>query len=751
VTKKILLAFCLLSLLLAACSRSEQAQKTRFMQAGRRLYDQKDYARAILEWKNAVQVATGDPEPSYWLGMAYLRAGNIAPAIASFRTAAQIDPKHAAAQLKIGELLATSNDPALLEDSLKRLKIALDGGETSNALNAIALTEIKLGKTQDAEQHLGEALTRFPQELSSYMVLAKTKLLKHDSGGAEEVLKKAIAASPNSADARVGLGSFYGVMQRDHDAEKLFREAVQLDPKNGSALYELAMLTYRTGRKAEAEQLFGRLSTFPDPQLMSMHAVYLVKEGDKAGAVAELEKLVRDNPKVTDFRTKLIAAYWISDRLDAVESMLTAAIKKNPKDLDALLQRGELYVATNRYWQAQTDLDTVRGMRPDSAVVHWVIAKLNQARGADLTYRHELTEAIRFDPAFLQARVELAQRFTATGAAESALKILDEAPSEQKNNLSLLIERNWALLSQKKLDDVRGRIKAELAVARPAELLIQDGWVKIMDKNYSAAQMSIDEAVHNAPEDPRILSALVALYTAQKQTASLEKRLKTLGEASTDARTKYFVGNWLLQNGDRGGAKAFFEAARRTNPDFREAEVALAVVDMNDGKLDDARALLKSVMAVRDQDVELLSEAGALELAAGRVPDAIVQFRKILAIDRNNIHGLNNLAYLLANTNQSDEALALAQQARELAPGTVEVEDTLGWVLYRRGIYGEAVSYLESAAKKSSDPAIQYHVGLAYLKAGKWERGKQVLTSALKAAPQLEEAQMAKRELGIGQ
>jgi Tfp pilus assembly protein PilF len=72
-------------------------------------------------------------------------------------------------------------------------------------------------------------------------------------------------------------------------------------------------------------------------------------------------------------------------------------------------------------------------------------------------------------------------------------------------------------------------------------------------------------------------------------------------------------------------------------------------------------------------------------------------------------------------------------------------------VLYRRGIYAEAVSHLESAAKKSSDPAIQYHVGLAYLKAGKWERGKQVLTSALKAAPQLEEAQMARRELGIGQ
>jgi Tfp pilus assembly protein PilF len=173
------------------------------------------------------------------------------------------------------------------------------------------------------------------------------------------------------------------------------------------------------------------------------------------------------------------------------------------------------------------------------------------------------------------------------------------------------------------------------------------------------------------------------------------------------------------------------------------------VVDIGDGKFDNARASLKNAMLQRDQDVGLLSQAAALELAAHRVPQAIAHYRKILAIDRNNIHGLNNLAYLLANTNQSDEALALAQQARELAPGTVEVEDTLGWVLYGRGIYGQAVSYLESAATKSADPAIQYHVGLAYLKAGKWQRGRQVLTSALRIAPQLDEAELARHELGI--
>ncbi|MGZ3742205.1 MAG: tetratricopeptide repeat protein, partial [Bdellovibrionota bacterium] len=502
------------------------------METGRRLYDQKDYARAILEWKNAVDLAKGDPEPSYWLGMAYLGTGDIASAASSFRTAAQLDPKHAAAQLRVGELLATSSDPALLEDSLKRLKIALEGSPSAHALNAIALTEFKLGKTDDATQHLEEALRRFPQDLSSYMVLAKTKMLRRDNAGAEEVLKKAIAVSPRSADARVALGSFYVLMRRDAEAEKAFRGAVEIDPKNGAALYELAATTYRTGKKSEAEQLFRRLSSFSDPEFMPLHAAYLIQEGDKAGGIAELEKLVHDNPKVVDFRTKLVAAYWVADRRDALETLLNTAIKNNAKDLDAYLQRAEMYLGTHRYRQAEADLDKLRGFRPDSAVVHWVTAKLNQARGADLTYRQELMEAIRLDPAFLPARLELAQRLTANGSPDSALKILDEAPPQQKNNVSVLLERNWALLSLKKFDEVKSSVKAELAIARPAELLIQDGWLKIQERNYTAAQTSLEEALKKAPSDVRGLDALVALYTEQKQTGNLEKRLQQLADVS---------------------------------------------------------------------------------------------------------------------------------------------------------------------------------------------------------------------------
>src|SRR5215469_11343554 len=153
-----------------ACSHRADVRKLRFMENGRRLYDKRDYARAIIEWKNAVEIANGDPEPYYWLGMGYLGAGNIPLAIDSFRKAADLNPKHAASQLRMAELLTLSEDPELLQDAVKRLQIVLNVGPSADALNAMALTELKLGNEQDSQQYLEDALTRFPQTMSSYVV-----------------------------------------------------------------------------------------------------------------------------------------------------------------------------------------------------------------------------------------------------------------------------------------------------------------------------------------------------------------------------------------------------------------------------------------------------------------------------------------------------------------------------------------------------------------------------------------------------
>lgn len=105
---------------------------------------------------------------------------------------------------------------------------------------------------------------------------------------------------------------------------------------------------------------------------------------------------------------------------------------------------------------------------------------------------------------------------------------------------------------------------------------------------------------------------------------------------------------------------------------------------------------------------------------------------------------LNNLAYLLADwAKQNDEALKLAQRTVELAPDNPNYLDTLGWVLYHKGLYQPAIDYLKRAVAKGGAPVLRYHLAMAYAKAGDSSRAREMLAVALKNSPQAPEAKQA--------
>jgi tetratricopeptide (TPR) repeat protein len=127
---------------------------------------------------------------------------------------------------------------------------------------------------------------------------------------------------------------------------------------------------------------------------------------------------------------------------------------------------------------------------------------------------------------------------------------------------------------------------------------------------------------------------------------------------------------------------------------------------------------------------------------------AIENFRKVIETSPRNTDALNNLAYLLSEEDSRlDEALKHAQKAVELAPQQLDYCDTLGWILYRKGIYGSAVKYLEMANTSNPNPVVMYHLAMAYTKSGDRNRGKSLLQAALKVNANLPEAKIAQELL----
>jgi tetratricopeptide (TPR) repeat protein len=737
-------------LTLCACSSSPQAKEAKFLEKGKKAYQAKDYAVAIIQFKNAAAAQPRDAEPYYQLGLAYLAATDYNNAVSCFRKATELDPKHTGAQLKLAALMATSRTPSIIEDAQKRTEEVLKlAPEDIEALNVLAITELKLGKPESAEAHLEQALKKSPDSLRSSVALAQTRLARKDVKGAEEALQAAAAQAPKSPLPSDYLGEFYLAQGKTAEAEQQFRRAIQIDPKHGPALVALGGMQARAGQTAQADQTYRQVAALPDKQYRPVHALYLFQSGKREEALAEFQKLNKEDPSDRDLRTYLVRAYLALNRVGDAEKVLTAVLQKNKLDVDALLQRSRIYLGSRRFTDAQTDLNQVIHFRSNSAEAHYLLAKAYLGRGDSALEQQELGEALKVDPAYIQARIELAQALIANRAAQSALQLLDQAPEAQKGIVGLVLQRNWALLSLGQTAEARQSVDRVLAAAKVPEALLQDSILKLLQKDYAGARATADQTLSQAPEDTRALSVLVQSYAAQKQLpAALQRVREHAAKQPKSAPVQQFLGQVLAANGDPAGARKAFEAAAAANPGLTGPAIALAEMDANEGKRDEARKRLSTIMAAHPDSLPGQLLWAQVEFEDGKSAAAIDHFRKALTMNDSNMEALNGLAYLLAEAGQPDEALKYAQKAKELAPDSPAVADTLGWTYFKKGLYPLAVTNLESAIAKEGTPRRRYHLAMAYLKAGDPTRGRQTLEAALKSDPKLPEAQMAKQMFG---
>ncbi len=102
---------------------------------------------------------------------------------------------------------------------------------------------------------------------------------------------------------------------------------------------------------------------------------------------------------------------------------------------------------------------------------------------------------------------------------------------------------------------------------------------------------------------------------------------------------------------------------------------------------------------------------------SGDVEGAKDAYRRVLQLSPDFAPAANNLAWILANDNNPDnleEAMNLAQLAKEKQSSDPNIADTLGWVHYKQGQYYNAAFEFQQAIEMSpTTPEFYYHLALA--------------------------------------
>src|SRR6185369_6615532 len=94
--------------------------------------------------------------------------------------------------------------------------------------------------------------------------------------------------------------------------------------------------------------------------------------------------------------------------------------------------------------------------------------------------------------------------------------------------------------------------------------------------------------------------------------------------------------------------------------------------------------------------------------------------KEAMKVDPNNGIVLNNLAMLIADTGGNlDEALTMAQHAKQQMPSYLEVTDTIGWIYIKKKLSDSAIEIFRDLTKKAKDnPTFHYHYGMALAQKG---------------------------------
>lgn len=727
------------------CARTPEQKVARFLQRGNALLDKKDYTRALLEFSNAAQVLPNHADTYYHLGLAYLALGDHTHAVLSYQKATNMDPGHNPARLHLAELMATSKKPEILEevDRMANKALSLDPG-SSEALRIRALAEMGLGDLAKAANSLREAMAKSPRNVQAAVTLAATKLVQRDGPAAEAVMRRLVADVPSS-QSWIALGRFYRLLGRTGEADQAVRKAAQVDPKDAEALFDLALLQMRLQQKDQAGTTLQQLADLPDARFRDSHAMFLFNTGKRDEAIREFEKLSAKHPEDRNTRTRLVMAYLAARRVPDAQKTLANALQRNPKDADALLLRAQSHWSAGKTNEAAADLALVLEFKPNSAEAHYWNSKVLRSRSrqqSDL----ELGEAVRLAPDWLDARLELVRSLREGHHPEAALAYLDKMPNDQKGRLDSLSHRNWLLFDLHRDSELQALLRRELEVRRDPTFLLQQALLHMRQKQFAAARNCLEEMLRSNPEEPRAVDTMLASYLAQNQrAASLDWLQKHVAQRPGSAPMRYMLGQWQAGSGDLQAARASYQQAIALDPKYKPAELELAKLDMGTGNLGPARQVLEGLLKSDPWDVPARMVLASLEEKAGNLTAAGEHYQLVLAADPNHAVALNNLASILAEyAGTVEEALAHATKAFELAPASPEVNDTLGWIYYKKQLYPRAVQYLETAVKMRPNAIHKTHLGLSYLGMGRGRLAEKTINEALAMQPNLVEAQAAK-------
>lgn len=783
-----LLAVVLLVQLLASCGGAED-RKAKYFERGMELYEQGNYVKAKLEFKNVLQIDPQDAEGHYMFGQIMEKEQNWRQAYALFLRAVELNPNHVGALTHLGRLYAMSGAPekaiesadkvlaqkpgdaaALVlkglakarmgnkDDAIQDVEAAVKvDSKNMDAISLLAALYADLGNMDKAVELAKKGVEDNPKHIGIHLLLARMYEKSGNTDGAVDLLKKMITIQPDNQANRNRLAAYYHAKGKMKEAANVLKESIAANPDSSDA--KLALVEYLGRDKATRELAEKELQRFvkenpEDYKLQfALAKVYLgTKRVDEAKSLYQsISDKDRDGKDGAAARTKIAGLLMMEKKLDEAKALVDGVLTNDPKNKDALLTRAAISLASNDQDKGIADLRTLLGEDPGHVKGLRLKARAHLSKKEIALARESLEAAIQVSPQEAAANFELAQLLVQTGKPDDAIAVLEKMQKFAPDHVGIMLGMAKIYSGQRKWDKVT-KVATQMQAKHPEKATgyYYQGLALQASGKVDESVGLFEQSLKISPNAVEPLIAVAKSWFALKQPEkALERVEQAIGNNSKNFLAYNLKGEILILQKRMDEAAVAFQKANEINPKWPVPYDNLAKISLINKDLTKAITTLEDGYG-KTKDISLAVKLASLYDRNGNEDKARALYEELLAVRPNLDVVKNNLAMMLLRGEPSQTDL---DKALELTKGFALAEnpvliDTLGWVHYIRGENKEALTILKRAYKDDLKiPDVSYHLGMAYYKAGSIKEAREMLEEALSFEKPFQEVEQAKQIL----
>ena len=695
--------------LTSGCGWRPTATREACLRLGDECREKGDLAAASLYYRKALALNSRDGEAYEKLATVELALGEGEKAYASLTRASELLPDRPEVHIRLANLtyeiyFADPGRPRLLLREVEDLaeKLLRRWPEKAEGYRFQGLVLMERHRTDDAIEVMRRAVLKVGRDPALVAQLASAMYGKGSVEPAEELLRSLVAEQTHYGPAYDLL--YLQLMERRQvePAEGVLRSKWEAMSDLDSGLQYAAHLHaagHTEALEAQLKAMATKLAAQPET---------LARIGDfwlNRGALDRAEALYRAGldgraGMRSLYVTRLVEVRMVRKDRNGALGLLDAELRRAPKD-DALQAcRASLDLDstdTEEQNRARSQLEAILNRMPNSAFVRYHLGRAYLRLGDLVRAGEQFEKSIRLDPNYAPGWLSLAEVELDSGkigqAQQRVAVLLKRAPGY--GPARLLDARVRAANGQ--LEEAEQALKGISGEEGQTEVLLARAEIRLRRGDTKGASELLEQAQRSAPDDDRAVLALAQLEAGGGNVSGALSRLAAAMEHRPGSLTLRSAHATLtLQSGAFEQALKEFQALSQAHPQNVNFRLGSADAMAMSGRLADAAKEYQKAQSLEPRNAQPWVRYAAVLTAAGDAKRARDAYVEAIARDSNDPVALNNLSYLLARAGeQLDYALQLAQQAAQLQPQSLEIQDTLTYVYLRMGMKQQAMGMLE--------------------------------------------------------